>query len=454
MTTLDPRLMAPGQFPPEQVGQQPSAPPVNKLTSVLKTLAPAVIAAIAAKQGGPRAGGMVLERNSQNVHQEGVEQQRQAQIAETRRVAEQARLDRESQLSQQQNQKAAEFRLKAIEQLGTIDDPAQWTATARQLDDTYTQMFGAPKGTITTGLTFNDGAKLKKDQKAAQDVVTALEKRYTAPKLWEMNPTVTFQGKQIKYHDLVALTGLQAQTDTGAMTPPDPIDPESKTTGSFDAQFNDVLSAKETTIGRKLSAAERANLRLTEKKKYDAANDRPTQGPRDRFNVQPYTKKDGTIGFLRVNLDTGDAAEVHLPDGAASGGKPSDMQRLSAAYADRTTQSDKTAMQFEAKLTGLGAQYDVQLPNLLKSPEGQRYKQAEDEFINAALRRESGAAIQPSEYDRFEKIYFVRPGDTPDTIAQKQAARKRVVDGFAMAAGGLTVEDPAKASAVKKLQGR
>ena len=92
---------------------------------------------------------------------------------------------------------------------------------------------------------------------------------------------------------------------------------------------------------------------------------------------------------------------------------------------------------FEAKLQSLGPQAGVQLPTLLQSEAGQLYSQGRDEFINAALRRESGAAIQPSEYERFDKIYFVMPGDTPATITQKQGARKRVVDGFRMTAGNI-----------------
>jgi hypothetical protein len=197
-------------------------------------------------------------------------------------------------------------------------------------------------------------------------------------------------------------------------------------------------------------AVENANKAIA-KRKAEAANvfdtlrpkpEKPKTEPRERFNVQQMTRPDGTTGLVRVNLDTGEATPVVLPDGANSG-RASDTQRLSSAYYDRTVGADKTAKVFEQQLSSLGSQFDVRLPNLLKSEAGQRYQQAKDEFINAALRRESGAAIQPSEYDRFDKIYFVMPKDRASTIRQKQEARQRVIDGFKVAKGGLGVTETA-----------
>jgi hypothetical protein len=163
---------------------------------------------------------------------------------------------------------------------------------------------------------------------------------------------------------------------------------------------------------------------------------KPHQGPRERFNVQPVTKPDGTSGLVRINMDTGETTAVNLPEGAASG-RASDTSKLPAAYLQRTASAHQNVTPFEAKLQSLGPQAGVQLPTLLQSEAGQLYSQGRDEFINAALRRESGAAIQPSEYERFDKIYFVQPGDKPANIKQKQAARQRVIEGFQTAAGNI-----------------
>lgn len=230
---------------------------------------------------------------------------------------------------------------------------------------------------------------------------------------------MTGQARGLSMNELLQKSGI-----TMDGLPAKPITDKPPTPGSFE----DYLGA----------SPERQREIEGARARYGLADDRPRTEPRQRFSVQPITNPDGTTGLVRVNLDTGETTRVDLPTGAGSG-LASDTQRLSRAYLDRTSASDVTAQTFEQSLLGLGDQLDVQLPNLIRSEQGQRYRQAKDEFINASLRRESGAAIQPSEYTRFDKIYFVMPGDTFATIRQKQAARKRVIDGFRVAAGNLGV---------------
>lgn len=74
-------------------------------------------------------------------------------------------------------------------------------------------------------------------------------------------------------------------------------------------------------------------------------------------------------------------------------------------------------------------------PNWLQSPLGKRFNQASGEFINAALRRESGAAISASEYERFGKIYFPQTGDDEPTLQQKAQSRQAVMDSLKREAG-------------------
>lgn len=56
--------------------------------------------------------------------------------------------------------------------------------------------------------------------------------------------------------------------------------------------------------------------------------------------------------------------------------------------------------------------------------------QAMRDFINAALRRESGAAISPSEYDSAMKQYFPQAGDNAKVIQQKKANRELAIQGI------------------------
>jgi len=80
---------------------------------------------------------------------------------------------------------------------------------------------------------------------------------------------------------------------------------------------------------------------------------------------------------------------------------------------------------------GLGAK----LPNMLKSSSAQQQSQAERNFVNAVLRRESGAVISDQEFANAEKQYFPRSGDSKETLEQKARNRQQVVQGFQAEAG-------------------
>lgn len=60
---------------------------------------------------------------------------------------------------------------------------------------------------------------------------------------------------------------------------------------------------------------------------------------------------------------------------------------------------------------------------------------AQDEFIAASLRQDSGAAIPEEELERQRRIYFPMPGDDPATLKAKQAARDRAMQGLQVSAG-------------------
>jgi len=73
--------------------------------------------------------------------------------------------------------------------------------------------------------------------------------------------------------------------------------------------------------------------------------------------------------------------------------------------------------------------------NELKPGWYQQQEQAEKNFINAILRRESGAVISPSEFKEGREQYFPQPGDKPDVLIQKKANRQTVEDSTIREAG-------------------
>ena len=77
---------------------------------------------------------------------------------------------------------------------------------------------------------------------------------------------------------------------------------------------------------------------------------------------------------------------------------------------------------------GFGSQYERQA------------RQAQREFVNAILRRESGAVISPTEFASAAQQYFPQPGDGPEVLAQKRAARQRALQGLINASQGAYEE--------------
>jgi ribosomal protein S13 len=69
------------------------------------------------------------------------------------------------------------------------------------------------------------------------------------------------------------------------------------------------------------------------------------------------------------------------------------------------------------------------------SPQDQRALLAARQFINADLRRESGAAISPVEFQSAFARYFPMVGDSADTIRQKAANRQQSIHSMDVAGG-------------------
>ena len=130
--------------------------------------------------------------------------------------------------------------------------------------------------------------------------------------------------------------------------------------------------------------------------------------------------------------------EMDQLDKPSAGKPPTADQSKVATYGRRVEQSmgemerlaeggyDRSGI-----ITGFGSK----LPNVMASSEAQQQKQAERNFVNAVLRRESGAVISDQEFANAEKQYFPRSGDSKEVKEQKARNRQQVVQGFQAEAG-------------------
>lgn len=119
---------------------------------------------------------------------------------------------------------------------------------------------------------------------------------------------------------------------------------------------------------------------------------------------------------------------------------PTADQLKVAGYKDRLIESDTTIQKLGSQFTGAGSYIKGSkfIPNILKSTERQQFEQAQRNFINAVLRRESGASIQDDEFNNAKLQYFPQPGDSAGTINQKAQNRRTVINSFARESSNVT----------------
>lgn len=162
---------------------------------------------------------------------------------------------------------------------------------------------------------------------------------------------------------------------------------------------------------------------------------------------------EGPDGFVLIDKGTGLARPAATMNGAQVQGKDpglNDTQAKALLFGSRMQNADKILTQLAAQGTVRpsvmkGVVESVPLvggalgagANAASSPQQQQVEQAQRDFVNAVLRRESGAAISPTEFESAKKQYFPAVGDSPEVIAQKAQNRQ-------LATRGLMAEVPAK----------
>lgn len=179
----------------------------------------------------------------------------------------------------------------------------------------------------------------------------------------------------------------------------------------------------------------------------DQAEGRP--GYANPFTTYRVTNEDGSVEE-RVIPTAQLAALMNASKGAGatannSGGvvlsqkaaKPTDSQLTSSLYATRMEEAEGIFAKVEQQGASAGGRILEALPggNYLQSDEYQLFEQARRNFVNAVLRRESGAVISDEEFANADRQYFPAPGDSDAVIKQKRANRRTAIEGLKRAAG-------------------
>lgn len=229
-------------------------------------------------------------------------------------------------------------------------------------------------------------------------------------------------------------------------------------TAAEERQYQLLLSDRERELNDQKETARLKSQRTFDLVAQAAQNGAPTsaialaQSAKDEFEAQrilaPFLQ-DQTEQLRRQLLrEQIRSQQLENAGGPDTGRTGTQSQFAAAGFASRIQQAGAIIEELDQKFTGnnpiniLGQEFGF-LPQTLQSEDRKRLDQAQRNFINALLRRESGAAIGADEFANAAKQYLPQPGDTEAVLEQKSLNRKLVEQNLINEAG--TAFDPSLA---------
>ena len=224
---------------------------------------------------------------------------------------------------------------------------------------------------------------------------------------------------------------------------------------SADLQIKLAKAQKSGPFAGTSMTAQSMNTLLSLSPKMEAGNADPQEEQLYRLAYGYLSKprvetRETDQGTTTVRVPGQDMSAFHRPEGFAAdeevigqtSAKFTEGQSNAAAFANRMD----AGLSIFDELTASGYDptkfRDYVASNLPKSvsgfvatPEGQRYMAAKTDFITAVLRKESGAAISVSEFEKEDRKYFPQPGEGPEVVEQKRLARQRALQSMIAQSG-------------------
>lgn len=152
----------------------------------------------------------------------------------------------------------------------------------------------------------------------------------------------------------------------------------------------------------------------------------------------------------QAGLDPTQPYAINQKSGMPEAVKPNeftDAQNMATGYHDRMVASEKlldaemeAGFQTGRPKEALANALPWGIGGYLRDPQMQRVRQAQEDWVRAKLRKESGAAIPPDEMDREIQTYFPGLNETdPSVVAQKKASRQQAIQQLFESTGGKTL---------------
>ena len=154
-------------------------------------------------------------------------------------------------------------------------------------------------------------------------------------------------------------------------------------------------------------------------------------------------------GYVLADPRNGTVQPVMGPDGKPLQGKAAtknltEGQAKANLFGSRMVEADRILTELGGDYSPMGIAFKAGVEktpllgglagmtaNAAMGEKTQKAEQAQRDFINAVLRRESGAVIADSEFDNARKQYFPQPGDSKAVIEQKARNRRTAIEGMA-----------------------
>jgi len=139
-----------------------------------------------------------------------------------------------------------------------------------------------------------------------------------------------------------------------------------------------------------------------------------------------------------------------MTQGNVDGNKPAKMteqQSKDINFLTRAKKAEEQLAPLENELTSWAQKRLTGLPfdtgNYLQSKEYQQAQQAGREILAIILRKDTGAAVTPQEFEVYSKIYLPQPGEDKATIEAKRLSREAAIQGIQAGLGPLAPTDDA-----------
>lgn len=230
-----------------------------------------------------------------------------------------------------------------------------------------------------------------------------------------------------------------------------------KTTG-----MNNATSKYVADTGAK-TASNRLEFDKTVQEQKEARNNGEFETMQGSDGVTYAVYKSGPNAGKVEPLLLGDGQPLKAQAKGGSGGM-TEQQSKDALFGSRMQESHKILTDLEgegvsktwvSRLPMIGDGYSQVMPSVLggANSKQQQYTQAQRDFINAVLRKESGAVIADSEFENAQKQYFPQIGDSKDVIAQKARNRELAMNMIISGSGAQGKEQIAKATANSGVKG-